>query len=127
MKFNANLILDRCRFELEKKNKSFKHGLEVCDMYANDKRKTFKYKTFQEAYINARYFAFMNGTDSIILDYKDDKYEYLSTITSSVAGLDTDLIVTALDGSGTDVEIDSFDVMNDNIDEMFKKEVSSWA
>lgn len=126
MEFKAKLILDRDRFELELDDESFNHGLKVCDMYIKNKTKNFKSKTFRDAYIKALDFATLNDTDSIILVYKDDKYKYISIVASSFGRFYTDLLVTALDGSGSDVEINSFDVMNGDIDELFEKEVSSW-
>lgn len=126
MKYRAELFLDTIRFKSEIEDGDKNHGTEVIGMYNRNKTKKFKAKDFTEAFVLARYFSCMNETDSVILTFKDDKYNYNATV-CNVVGLETDLIVEAIDGRFKDVSICSFDILNDNLEGLIEEEIASWA
>ena len=122
--YNAELILDTIRFEMEREE-GWSHGRDVKKMYLSGDTITYSSNDFIMAYAEAKLFARKNETDSILLIFKDDKYDYNAVINKD-SGMDMDLIIDRIDGSVSEVEILSFNPLYQNLDDRVKHEVSLW-
>ena len=126
MKYQAELIFDANIIKCERDFDNMKHEDIAAKVVDEDVVVNFQAKDLKNAIKTARRIAKQNNTNSIIMGFKDDKYDYSMMIFADEVTVGN-VIIGLVDGGDSGIEIGDYNYTKDDIEEMVQKELQKWA
>lgn len=126
MKYQAELIFDANIIKCERDFDNMKHEDIATKVVDEDVVVNFQAKDLKNAIKTARRIAKQNNTNSIIMGFKDNKYDYSMMIFADEVTVGN-VIIGIVDGGDSGIEIGDYNYTKDDIEEMVQKELQKWA
>ena len=126
MKYQGELIFDANIINCERDFDNMKHEDIAAKVVDEDVVVNFQAKDLKNAIKTARRIAKQNNTNSIIMGFKDDKYDYSMMIFADEVTVGN-VIIGLVDGGDSGIEIGDYNYTKDDIEEMVQKELQKWA